>query len=58
MNRATKLVEQIKSAKPLPGRQVYLPGEKGDTLATKCEETGEVEIADAIWNELIAFIEN
>lgn len=56
MQRATELVEHIKSAKPLPGKQVMLPGERGDAITRQAEESGEIEIATAIWDELIAFI--
>jgi LDH2 family malate/lactate/ureidoglycolate dehydrogenase len=58
MKRATELVELIKSAKPLPGQKVMLPGERGDAVAKQAAETGEIEIADAIWAELRAFIES
>ncbi len=58
MERATELVRQIKSAKPLPGRQVILPGEHGDTLAKQATDSNEIEVADAIWNELITFAAN
>ena len=57
MERSTALVEQIKSAKPLPGKQVLLPGEQGDTVAEKARQTGKIEIADAIWNELCDFVD-
>jgi LDH2 family malate/lactate/ureidoglycolate dehydrogenase len=50
------LVEQVRSAKPLPGhRNVQLPGERGDRLAKQAAETGEIEIAEAIWTKLLAF---
>lgn len=58
MKRATELVESIKAAKPLPGKSVALPGEHGDSLAKQAEESGEIEIADAIWKELTAFVES
>ena len=58
MNRATELVNQIKSAKPLPGKKVILPGEHGDTIAKQAEDSGEIEIADAIWEQLVSFVGN
>ncbi|HSW79471.1 MAG TPA: Ldh family oxidoreductase [Candidatus Saccharimonadales bacterium] len=58
MKRATELVEYVKSAKPLPGKKVLLPGEHGDAIAKRAEESGEIEVADAIWNELVAFVGN
>lgn len=57
LQRATDLVHQIKSAKPLPGKKVVLPGEHGDMLAKQATDSGEIEIADAIWGELNTFVE-
>jgi LDH2 family malate/lactate/ureidoglycolate dehydrogenase len=57
MKRSRELVDHIKSAKPIPGQSVNLPGEIGDAKAKKAEETGEIEIADPIWNELTTFVE-
>ena len=56
MKRSRELVDQIKSAKPIEGQEVLLPGEKGDRRAKLVEETGEIEIADGIWNELLMFL--
>lgn len=56
LKRATELVDQIKSAKPLPGQQVILPGEHGDELAKLAIESNEIEIADVIWEELVSFV--
>jgi len=59
LQEAGQLIERIKSAKPLAGQAgVLVPGERGDTLAAKAEESGEIEIADAIWSELNTFIMN
>jgi len=55
--RATELVELMKSAKPLPGQQILLPGERGDALAKQAEDSGEIEIADAVWQELVHFVD-
>lgn len=57
MERSTALVEQVKSAEPLPGEQVVLPGEQGDAAAEEARQTGKIEIADAIWNELCEFVD-
>jgi LDH2 family malate/lactate/ureidoglycolate dehydrogenase len=54
---ADELTKQLKSAKPLSDRGVLLPGERGDSLAKEAEDSGEIEIADAIWQELKAFVE-
>lgn len=58
MKRATELVNQIKSAKPLPGRKVVVPGEQGDAVSKQATDTNEIEIADAIWQELCDFVES
>jgi LDH2 family malate/lactate/ureidoglycolate dehydrogenase len=55
MKRSTELVESMKAAKPLAGQTVYLPGEQGDEKAKIAEESGEIEVADAIWSELVSF---
>lgn len=54
---ASELTGAIKSAKPLPGQQVLLPGERGDARSQAAETSGEIEIADGIWKELLAFID-
>lgn len=57
MKRSTELIEHIKSSKPLPKQQVLLPGEHGDQLAAEAQKSGEIEIADAIWQQLTKFVE-
>ncbi len=57
MKRSRELVDSIKSARPIPGQEVVLPGEKGDRRARQVEETGEIEIADGVWQELCTFLE-
>jgi len=37
---------------PLPGKQVILPGEHGDMIAKQAVDSNEIEIADAIWEQL------
>lgn len=56
MKRSSELIKHIKSAKPIPGQEVVLPGEKGDRKAKMVEETGEIEIADGVWDELCKFV--
>jgi len=56
MQRSTELVNHIRSAKPLSGQAVILPGEHGDAIASEAEASGEIEIADAIWQELKNFV--
>ena len=58
MKRARELVDHIKAAKPLDGQKVVLPGEQGDAVAKQVQGSGEIEIADAIWNELCKFVES
>lgn len=58
MKRSRELVESIRSAHPLPGQIVLLPGERGDDLARSCEISEELEIDEAIWKELLAFTAN
>lgn len=57
MKRSTELVEHVRSAKPLIDQKVFLPGEQGDEIAKQAEESGEIEIADAIWNQLNEFVD-
>ncbi|PID30743.1 hypothetical protein CSA80_04190 [Candidatus Saccharibacteria bacterium] len=56
MKRARQMVDQIKSAKPIAGQEVVMPSECGDRRAKKAEESGEIEIADGVWNELCRFV--
>jgi LDH2 family malate/lactate/ureidoglycolate dehydrogenase len=56
MKRSRELVESIKSAKPIQGQQVVLPGERGDAIAQEAETAGEIDIADGIWQQLCTFI--
>lgn len=57
MKAADELVAEIKQAKPLPDQQVIMPGERGDALTQQATATGTLEIADGIWNELCAFVD-
>jgi LDH2 family malate/lactate/ureidoglycolate dehydrogenase len=57
MLRSRELVDHIKSAKPIHGQEVMLPGEKGDRRAKAAEESGEIEIADGVWTQLCQFVE-
>jgi len=57
MKGADELTQQIKGAKPLAGQKVLLPGEHGDEIAAQIVESGEIEIADAIWQELCDFVD-
>lgn len=57
MKRSREFVESVKSARPIEGQRVLLPGERGDEIARKAEKSGEIEIADSIWAELVRFTE-
>jgi LDH2 family malate/lactate/ureidoglycolate dehydrogenase len=57
MKRAKQMVDEIKSAKPVEGEEVVMPGELGDRRAKAAEESGEIEIADGVWNELCKFVD-
>lgn len=57
MKRSTELVQSVKSVKPLPGQNIILPGERGDALAAQAEQSGEIEVADTIWQELVNFVD-
>lgn len=56
MKRSTELVQSMKAAKPVDGQVIALPGERGDEIQKQAEETGEIEIADGIWQELLKFL--
>lgn len=56
MQGADELTKQLKTAKPLASNSVLLPGERGDNLAKQAEDSGEIEVADAIWKQLTDFI--
>lgn len=58
MKRAKLLVDSIHAAKPIPGENVTLPGERGDERVKQVEQSGEIEIADPIWEQLIKFVES
>jgi LDH2 family malate/lactate/ureidoglycolate dehydrogenase len=57
MKEAGQLIASVTSAKPLPGEQVLLPGERGDQLTQQAKDSGQIEIADVIWTELTAFVD-
>lgn len=56
MKRSTELVQSMKAAKPVDGQVIALPGERGDEIQKQAEETGEIEIADGVWQELLKFL--
>lgn len=53
---ANIMCERVKNAKILPdhreGDQIYLPGERGDTLEAANLEAGTLELSDDVWEAL------
>jgi LDH2 family malate/lactate/ureidoglycolate dehydrogenase len=46
----SRLIESVKSSKPLPGTlEVLVPGERGDRSAAQCLERGYVEVDARVW---------
>jgi LDH2 family malate/lactate/ureidoglycolate dehydrogenase len=58
MRRSTALINNLKSAKPLPGQSVLLPGERGDLMAEKALKDNVIEIDESLWSALVNFIES
>jgi LDH2 family malate/lactate/ureidoglycolate dehydrogenase len=56
MARASELVASVKAARPLPGQQVLMPGERGDQVARQAEEMGYLDIADGIWLKFLELL--
>ena len=54
---STELCELVTGAKPLGDAEVQLPGERGDAIRSTAKEANEIEIADAIWEELCVFVD-
>jgi LDH2 family malate/lactate/ureidoglycolate dehydrogenase len=48
----TELLENVKTAKTLPGKEVLIPGERGDAIWKQIQESGEVEIEEKLWEKL------
>jgi L-2-hydroxycarboxylate dehydrogenase (NAD+) len=57
MASSTELCELVVGAKPLDGATVQLPGERGDARRATSLVTNEIEIADAIWEQLCVFVD-
>ena len=52
------LVEQVRMGKKLPGvSQIYLPGERENALLKKNMETGEVDLEENLYRQLVAAAE-
>jgi LDH2 family malate/lactate/ureidoglycolate dehydrogenase len=53
--RTSQLIERVKAAKRLPGvDDILIPGERGNRILAQVEQTGMVEIDDALWSSLVA----
>ncbi len=47
------MIARVKASKKLPGvDEIFVPGEKGDRRTKSIESSGELEIEDALYNEL------
>lgn len=52
--RTSQLIERVKAAKRLPGvEDILIPGERGNRILAQVEQTGMVEIDDALWSALV-----
>ncbi len=59
LQAADMLTTQLKASRPAtPGGRVYLPGESGDEKTAAHKAVNQIEIADAVWEELLAFVAN
>ncbi len=56
IEHTSKMYYSIKESMPLPGKKVYLPWEQWDAIVAQVENSGEIEIADWIWEELCDFV--
>ena len=56
LKQSEELTKKVLASKPLPGQEVILPGTRGDRLTHQAEKSGEIEIADTIWEELNKFV--
>lgn len=48
----TELLDNVRTAKPLPGKEVIIPGEHGDEIMKRVLDSGEIEIEDNLWEGL------
>lgn len=59
VEETTKMTTAIKKAKPLKGvDEVMVPGERGDRIRAAALKSGEIEIEDNLYEELVKFVEN
>lgn len=50
----TQMIKKVKGTKKLPGvAEIFVPGERGDTIAKKVINSGEIEIEDNLYKELV-----
>jgi L-2-hydroxycarboxylate dehydrogenase (NAD+) len=53
--RVSKLTEQLKAARKLPGiDEIFIPGERGDTFMQAVLQAGSLEVGDQLWKALQA----
>lgn len=46
------MIENIRATRPLPGKEVMVPGERGDRRTKEAEASGEIEIEDNLFEGL------
>ena len=52
-SQVSQMVEKVKSTKKMPGvDEIYVPGERGNKLAEKRIQSGEIEVEDNLLKEL------
>lgn len=51
--RVRELIARVKGAKKLPGTEdILVPGERGDQILARIQQTGMIEIEDKLWEAL------
>jgi len=54
----SQMMEKVKATKKLDGvKDIFVPGERGDEMARQILKTGELEIEDNLYRELIKVVE-
>ncbi|MBP7928296.1 Ldh family oxidoreductase [Patescibacteria group bacterium] len=58
-NQVSQLVQKVKSTKRLPEvDEIFVPGERGNKLAKRHLESGEIEVEDNLLRQLKEFVKN
>ncbi len=56
LTRSREFVDSVTAAPPIAGQQVLLPGQRGDALAAQAQHSGEVDVDEAVWSQLLSFV--